>query len=218
MPIGSGGGPVEPGDLYDRTESGTVARNAELDYDTPELPAGNYVVSIAHDPAAPGGDADLYVRAGAAPTKTVYDCRPYKGGSVETCNVTLAAPGKIYAKVIGYSAGSNAFVLTFKQLPPPAPGGWAGMSENGTVARAEEKRYETPELQPGSYTFSTTGTGDADLYVRRGSAPTTTAYDCRPYQSGSAETCTVTIDTPQKIHVMVRGYATSSTYTLTGRQ
>ena len=25
------------------------------------------------------------------------------------------------------------------------------------------------------------GTGDADLYVRRGSAPTTSTYDCRPY-------------------------------------
>ena len=35
------------------------------------------------------------------------------------------------------------------------------------------------------------GTGDADMYVKFGSAPTDTSYDCRPYVSGNAETCTI---------------------------
>ena len=35
------------------------------------------------------------------------------------------------------------------------------------------------------------GTGDADLYVRAGAAPTTTAYTCRPYTASNAETCTI---------------------------
>ena len=35
------------------------------------------------------------------------------------------------------------------------------------------------------------GTGDADLYVRAGAAPTTTSYTCRPYLSGNTETCTI---------------------------
>lgn len=34
------------------------------------------------------------------------------------------------------------------------------------------------------------GTGDADMYVKFGSAPTDSSYDCRPYKSGNAETCT----------------------------
>ena len=38
-----------------------------------------------------------------------------------------------------------------------------------------------------------TGTKDPDLYVRFGSAPTTTAYDCRPALSGASETCTLTV-------------------------
>ncbi|MEZ4366381.1 MAG: PPC domain-containing protein [Kofleriaceae bacterium] len=33
-----------------------------------------------------------------------------------------------------------------------------------------------------------TGTGPADLYVRRGAAPTTDLYDCRPFAEGAAET------------------------------
>ncbi len=214
MQIGSGGGTTNG---YSRDESGSVTRNQEAAYETPELPAGRYKVSIAHDPAAPGGDADLYVKAGSAPTLTSYDCRPYKNGSVEECTVELASPAKIFVKVIGYANQANAFKLAIRSLAAPPPGSWAGMTESGSVTQNEEKRYETPELQPGTYTFSTTGTGDADLYVRKGSAPTTAAYDCRPYIGGSVETCTVTLDTPAVVHVMVRGYAASSTYTLTGR-
>ena len=36
------------------------------------------------------------------------------------------------------------------------------------------------------------GTGDADLYVRAGAAPTTTSYTCRPYTATNTETCTFT--------------------------
>jgi hypothetical protein len=61
-----------------------------------------------------------------------------------------------------------------------------------------------------------TGTSDADLYVRVGSEPTTSTYDCRPYKSGSNERCEVRLAAPAKIFVNVRGYATSSTFELTG--
>ena len=105
---------------------------------------------------------------------------------------------------------------------PIGPGGggggaWTGFNETGSLARAAEKRYATPQLPAGAYTFTLAGTGDADLYVRRGTAPTTASYDCRPYKNGSAETCTVTLAEPGVVHVMVRGYAASSTYTLTAR-
>ena len=32
------------------------------------------------------------------------------------------------------------------------------------------------------------GSGDADLYVRYGSQPTTSSYTCRPYLNGNNET------------------------------
>ncbi|GAB4175810.1 MAG: hypothetical protein Fur0032_15660 [Terrimicrobiaceae bacterium] len=65
-------------------------------------------------------------------------------------------------------------------------------------------------------TFSISGgTGDADLYVRRGSVPTTSLWDFRPYLPGNAET--VTISNPQAgdWFVMVRAYSTYSGTTLT---
>lgn len=93
---------------------------------------------------------------------------------------------------------------------------WEGLTAEGTVAQSEEQRFQTPVLPAGNYTFTIEGTGDADLYVRVGAAPTTELYDCRPYKAGSDEVCEVTLNTPAEIHVMVRGWDTTSDYKLTG--
>ena len=66
-------------------------------------------------------------------------------------------------------------------------------------------------------TFTIAGSsGDADLYVRIGSAPTTTSYSCRPYLSGDNETCTFNSPTAGTYYVGVRAYAAYSGVTLTG--
>ncbi len=59
------------------------------------------------------------------------------------------------------------------------------------------------------------GTGDADLYVRAGSQPTTTAYNCRPYLSGNNETCSITNPAAGTWYVSVRGYSSFSGVSLT---
>jgi hypothetical protein len=59
------------------------------------------------------------------------------------------------------------------------------------------------------------GTGDADLYVRAGSQPTTTAYNCRPYLSGNTESCSFTNPAAGTWYVSVRGYSSFSGVSLT---
>ena len=55
------------------------------------------------------------------------------------------------------------------------------------------------------------GTGDADLYVRAGAAPTTSSYTCRPYTSGNAETCTINNPTAgTTYYIAVRAYSAFS--------
>ena len=55
------------------------------------------------------------------------------------------------------------------------------------------------------------GTGDADMYVRAGAAPTTTTYNCRPYTSpATRETCTFTPTTTTTYYVNVRAYSAYS--------
>ena len=94
--------------------------------------------------------------------------------------------------------------------------GWPGIDVTATVALAVEDRYVTPLLPAGAYTFAITGTGDADLYVKQTSKPTTVSYDCRPFLPGSNETCTITLAAPTVLFVMVRGAVTTSTYNLKG--
>ena len=63
---------------------------------------------------------------------------------------------------------------------------------------------------------SSGGTGDADLYVRFGSAPTTSTYSCRPYLSGNNESCSFAAPQAGTYHVMLRAYTTFSGVTLRG--
>ena len=56
---------------------------------------------------------------------------------------------------------------------------------------------------------------DLDLYVRKGARPTDATYDCRPYQSGSDETCTHANPGADWWYVRVKVYSGSSaSYTI----
>jgi len=53
------------------------------------------------------GDADLYTRFGAPPTFKTYNCRPYLGGSNETCTHAPAAEGSWYIWIDAYEGYTN---------------------------------------------------------------------------------------------------------------
>ena len=64
--------------------------------------------------------------------------------------------------------------------------------------------------------FTTSGgTGDADMYVKFGSAPTDSSYDCRPYKNGNSESCTGT-SAGGTYYVRLKAYAAFSGLSLTG--
>lgn len=66
-------------------------------------------------------------------------------------------------------------------------------------------------------TFTTSGgTGDADLYVKFGSAPTDSSYDCRPYKSGNAESCTFASPQAGTYYVRLKAYSSFSGVSLVG--
>jgi len=60
------------------------------------------------------------------------------------------------------------------------------------------------------------GTGDADLYVKFGSAPTDSSYDCRPYKDGNAETCTFTAPSAGTYYVRLKAYSSFSGVSIVG--
>ena len=132
---------------------------------------------------------------------------------------------KTYEQIFRNIDSTQVVLVSGEQDNTYTPGGggqpeaWAGLTDAGTVQRNQERTYATPTLAAGRYELALTGTNDADLYVRVGSAPTTSAFDCRPYKTGSNETCQVTLAQPAPIHVMVRGYSSAaSAFELTGRR
>ncbi len=112
----------------------------------------------------------------------------------------------------------NVFVPGYTVDGGPTSIEWTGMNETGTIARDQQVAFSSPAVEAGRYTFALSGTGDVDLYVRVGEAPTTEFYECRPYLEGSEETCEVVIDNPAPIHVMLVGWAESSEYVLIGER
>ncbi|SBS29528.1 Neutral protease precursor [Marinomonas spartinae] len=53
------------------------------------------------------GDADLYVKAGQKPTKSSYDCRPYKNGNTERCTIITRPNTTYYIMLNGYRSYSG---------------------------------------------------------------------------------------------------------------
>ncbi len=126
------------------------------------------------------------------------------------------------ASRVGYSPGAlGHLVQSYARLhrcrlePPPDPYAHDPMREGQLVEVAEAAAVDACEwrvlgpFQAGDadVVVTTRGDGDADLYVRRGAAPTADDFDCRSQGRGGDEACAVAGGGP--IHVAIFG-ATSA--------
>lgn len=75
------------------------------------VPAGS--TGLRFDTSGGTGDADLYVKFGAQPTTQDYDCRPYRSGNTEMCEIGNAQPGTYYVMVRGYNAYQTFLMASF---------------------------------------------------------------------------------------------------------
>ncbi|MBD1557127.1 hypothetical protein HC752_09260 [Vibrio sp. S9_S30] len=74
------------------------------------------------------------------------------------------------------------------------------------------------ELSSGYKTLTITtsgGTGDVDLYVRKGTLPNRSSYDCRSRHNGSAESCVINSPAEGKWYIGLYGHRASSGVTVT---
>jgi hypothetical protein len=164
------------------------------------------------------GDADLYVRKGGAPTLTSYDCRPYQGGSAESCSVV--GPGAVYVGINGYAA-SSTYSITIKytegtgtQPPVNPPATVSHLNVSGSVALGESKVFTMDVPAGAKLRIKTAAAADVDLYIQMNQAPTTEAFLMRAWTSSGNETIDYDVVSSGKLHIMVHGYAASS-FTLT---
>ncbi|TMP45447.1 collagenase [Pseudoalteromonas citrea] len=85
------------------------AEQDSLFYYTFEVPAGATDLKISTGQGT--GDVDLYVRFGSKPTLTEYDCRPYKGGNAEQCDIVAPQVGTYYVMTRGYNRYADVSLL-----------------------------------------------------------------------------------------------------------
>jgi serine protease len=138
--------------------------------------------------------------------------------------VPTASPAQVSTAL---TSNATPGVLT-PPPPPPTPNkllytGFIGSRLRGgaTVSGISnpyaDVRYFRLDVPVGTtrVTFSISGgSGDADLYVKSGALPSTSFFDCAPYLYGNAETCTFNNPAPGSWYVMLHGYASFSSVSL----
>lgn len=128
-------------------------------------------------------------------------------GSVASYTVSLTV-----TDTDGLTDTTTATVSTTNSGPVPIDETVSGISVS-----SGQWQYYSVTLAAGYSNLTVSiagGSGDADLYVRRGSQPTTSTFDCRPYRWGNDESCSFNNPIGDTWHIGIRGYSAASGVTL----
>jgi vibriolysin len=190
---GDGGGGGEDPVLENGVPVTGISGSAkEQKFFTMAVPAG--ATNLTFNTSGGSGDADLYVKYGSKPTLQDYDCRSITSSSTESCTMGNIQTGTYHVMVEAWNAISGvSLVGSYSTDGDNSNSMDNGVPKSGLSASTGDEMMFTMDVPEGSSNVTFTmsgGTGDADLYVKFGSAPTDNDYDCRPYLYGNNETCT----------------------------
>ena len=108
---------VRPGNeyrIFSTTTNISASTGTQLNYTfTPDANADAVrFLLIGDDP-----DADLYVRFGAAPTTSTYDCRSITNGSRELCEIDPSSTGTYHVMIDAWSTFSDLTLTAWEYVP-----------------------------------------------------------------------------------------------------
>ncbi|MBJ6761900.1 S8 family peptidase [Myxococcaceae bacterium JPH2] len=133
------------------------------------------------------GDANMYVRNGDFPSRDVYACRPFVGGSTESCTFSNPAAGRWYVMIDGYSRFAGVYLGAVYSNP----------LQNGVpvvgIGSTFFPRFYTLNVPAGKsgVRFDTSeGSGSADVYAKIGGM-TMPGADCVSAVKGTVESCLI---------------------------
>ena len=118
-----------------------------------------------------------------------------------------------------WGAVSAIFLNVSDDIPPDDSVLENGVTKTGITGANNSQTFYTLQVPADATSLQfvlSGGSGDADMYVRFGSPPTLSNWDCRPYRNGNEETCTISNIQAGTYHVMLVGYNAYSNTTLTG--
>ncbi len=191
--IGGGGGNVAPVANFSYTTNGLAATFNDSSTDSDGTIASHSWTFGDGGTSTAASPSHTYAAGGTySVTETVTDNGGLSNGKTSSVTVVGSSGGNVLSNgvaVTNLSAATGAYLKYTMVVPAGATGLKFVMSG---------------------------GTGDADMYVKFGSAPTDTVYDCRPYVSGNAETCNIATAQAGTYYINLKGYAAFSGVSLTG--
>ncbi len=139
------------------------------------------------------------------------------GGSFSTSTLS-AGTHTITAAVTdsGGLPGSASISVTINAGVTALTNGVAITGLAGAAASSKMYSLAVPAGATNLHFNTTGGTGDADLYVKLGSQPTTTVRDCASESATTTEVCTFATPSAGTYYALVYGYAAYSGVSITG--
>lgn len=144
-------------------------------------------------------------------------------------NTTCLTPGSTFADARDCTQQAASFLYGASALSSvseawiavgvPAPLTWTIFDTKVNQSAAKSVKVSSNYATPAGATalrFQTSGgSGDADLYVKFGSAPTLNSYDCRSAGATTAESCVINPAQSGTYYVMINAYTAYSGMTFT---
>lgn len=90
--------------------SGSVGSWTYYEVDVPEC-----MTSMSVSMSGGTGDADLYMKYGAKPTASSYDCRPFENGNNESCDFSTVQAGTYHIGINAYKAFTGVSLVSTAQ-------------------------------------------------------------------------------------------------------
>ena len=148
------------------------------------------------------------------PYHPVFGSTPYPGGSMLYPHPQLATCN-LYTDRSGYNAASTFYVNVYCNATTSVLGNNSPVTQLSAGTGAERVfTVNIPEGSKGLSLYMSGGAGNADLYVKSGSAPTTSTYDCASLSSTNYGSCYFATPAAGTYYVMVRGASSYSGLTL----
>ncbi|MFC3552052.1 M4 family metallopeptidase [Lysobacter cavernae] len=191
-----------------------------------DCPTGGNNAPVANFTASPSGLTVQFTDTSTDSDGSIAS-RSWNFGDGTTSTATN--PSKTYAAAGAYTVtltvtdNGNASNTKTQSVTVGGGGGGGSLSNGvpvtGVSGAASSQQFWTLVVPAGASALkfvTSSGSGDADLYVKFGSAPTTSSYDCRSQGSSNAETCNIATAQAGTYHVMLLGYSAFSGLSLTG--
>ncbi len=129
--------------------------------------------------------------------------------NIHSANDTYANSGNQAQQALKFAKMAAAYLIELGSESSTTPPNTGDKTEtfSGTLSKSGKKSFGPFKAATGTVKLSTTGTGDIDLYAKKGAAASTSSYDCRSIGSTATESCSLKLTANGDVYVLLHAYS-----------